>query len=96
MYNLDMLAIARTTKLTASGKENAEDETTETVNSPGPLLETEFYGGEQADEPENEEIGEDGWRAMYVLPLDRIKTLLCRQSEAVSYTHLTLPTKRIV
>jgi len=56
IFNLDMLAIARTTKLTATSKEKAEDETLEYVNAPGPLGETEFYGGEQTDEPENDDV----------------------------------------
>jgi len=34
IYNLDMLAIARTTKLTTTSKENLEDETVESVNTP--------------------------------------------------------------
>ena len=51
-----MLAIARTTKLTATSKEKVEDETLEHVNASGSLGETELYGGERADEPENE-----GW-----------------------------------
>ena len=51
-----MLTIARTTKLTAKSKEKLEDETVETVNTPGALVETEFYGGEHADEPENDDF----------------------------------------
>ena len=35
--NLDMLAIARTTKLTATSKEKVEDETSTHVNAPGSL-----------------------------------------------------------
>ena len=50
IYNLDMLAIARTTKLTATSKEKVEDETLEHVNASGSAVETEFYGGEQTDE----------------------------------------------
>ena len=57
-----MLTIARTTKLTATWKEKIEDETVETVNAPGPLGETEFYGGEQADEPEMDDIDAGTWR----------------------------------
>ena len=49
IYSLDMLGIARTTKLTTTSKEKLEDETVEPVNTPGPLVETEFYGGEHAD-----------------------------------------------
>ena len=49
-----MLAIARTTKLTATSKEKVEDETLEHVNASGSLGDTEFYGGEQTDEPETD------------------------------------------
>ena len=56
IYHLDMLTIARTTKLTATSKEKVEDETSNHVNASGSLLETEFHGGEQTDEPENDEV----------------------------------------
>ena len=54
IYNLDMLAIARSTKLTTTSKENVEDETIDSVEKPGSLVETEFHGGEQTEEPEND------------------------------------------
>ena len=56
IIHLDMLAIARSTKLTATSKEKVEDETVEDVSASGSLLETEFHGGEQTDEPENDEV----------------------------------------
>jgi len=66
IYNLDMLAIARTTKLTATSKEKVEDETTEEVKTRvDPVV--EFYGGEQTDEPEDEEAGAGSWRPSFFL-----------------------------
>ena len=53
IYNLDMLAVARTTKLTATSKEHIEDETDELGPAAKSAVETEFFGGEQIDEPEN-------------------------------------------
>ena len=81
IYNLDMLAIARSTKLTATSKEKVEDETLEPVSASGSLLETEFYGGEQTDEPENDEAGADSWRPEFVLKHDRLTAILSRHSE---------------
>ena len=49
IFHLDMLAIARTTKLTATSKENVGDETSEHVHASGSLGETDFYGGEQTE-----------------------------------------------
>ena len=71
IFNLDMLAIARTTKLTATEKEKVEDETVELGNAATSLGETEFYGGENTDEPENEDIDEGMWRPMFSLSHDR-------------------------
>ena len=64
IFNLDMLVIARTTKLTTTSKENVEDETLENVNVSGLAVETEFYGGEQADqlESEDEDVHAEAWR----------------------------------
>ena len=76
-----MLAIARTTKLTTTSKENLEDETVEPVNTPGPLVETEFYGGEQGDEPENDDDCAGAWRPEVHLELDRLTAILSRHSE---------------
>ena len=81
IYNLDMLAIARTTKLTATSKEKLEDETVELVNTPRPQVETEFYGGEQAEEPENEDFAAETWRPMFSLSHDRLTAILSRTSE---------------
>ena len=57
-----MIAIARTTKLTATSKEKVEDATLEHVTVSGSAVETEFYGGEQTEEPENEDVNADAWR----------------------------------
>ena len=81
IYNLDMLAIARTTKLTAKSKEKLEDETLETVNTPGALVETEFYGGEQADEPENDDFAAETWRPEFFFLHARLTAILSRHSE---------------
>ena len=81
IYNLDMLAIARTTKLTTTSKENIEDETVESVNTPGPAVETEFYGGEQTDEPENDDFAAETWRPRFSLLHERLTAILSRHSE---------------
>ena len=83
IYHLDMIAIARTTKLTTTSKEKVEDETMEPVNVP-PLVETEFHGGEQTDEPENDEVGPETWRPMFSLSLDQVNGLLSRRSEVAA------------
>ena len=50
-----------------------EDETVELVNTPRPILiETEFYGGEQAEEPENDDCAGESWRPMYNLDHARL------------------------
>ena len=79
-----MLAIARTTKLTATSKENVEDETSEHVNASGSLGETEFYGGEQTEEPENEEVGATAWRPMFSFSLDRLTAIVSRHSDVAA------------
>ena len=84
ILNLDMLAIARTTKLTATSKEKVEDETSEHVNASASLGETEFYGGEQTEEPENDEVGAETWRPMFSLSHDRLTALLARHSEVAA------------
>ena len=84
IYNLDMLTIARTTKLTATSKEKVEDETTEEVNSKPNSVETEFYGGEQTDEPEDEEARAEAWRPQFCLSLDRLTSILCRHAEVAA------------
>ena len=101
IYHLDMLAIARTTKLTATSKEKVEDETLEHVNVSGPAVVTEFYGGEQTEQPEDEDVDAESWRPRFSLGHDRLTAILSRHSEiaaasTVSYTHLTLPTNREV
>ena len=84
IYNLDMLAIARSTKLTATSKEKVEDEAVEHVSTSGSLLETEFHGGEQADEPENDDVGTDTWRPEFSLSHDKLTAILARHSEVAS------------
>ena len=80
-YNLDMLGLARTTKLTTTSKEKLEDETVEPVNTPGPLVETDFYGGEQADEPENDDLAAEMWCPMFSFSHARLTDILARHSE---------------
>ena len=84
IYNLDMLAIARSTKLTATSKEKVEDEAVEHVDTSGSLLETEFHGGEQADEPEDDDVGTDTWRPEFSLSHDKLTAILARHSEVAS------------
>ena len=82
IYNLDMLAIARTTKLTATSKEKIENETVEQVHAPGPLGETEFIGGEQIDAIENDdEFAAESWRPEFSLSHARLTAILSRHSE---------------
>ena len=82
IYNLDMLAIARTTKLTASTKETVEDESLEHAHASAAAAETEFYGGEQMDEPEDEDIAaSEAWRPRFAFNHDRLTKLLTRRSE---------------
>ena len=76
-----MLAFARTTKLTATSKEKLEDGTVEPVNTPRPQVETEFFGGEQAEEPENEDFAAETRHPMYSLSHARLTAILSRQSE---------------
>ena len=56
----------------------------EYVNAPGPLGETEFYGGEQTDAPENDDAGVDTWRPMFSLSHDRLTSILARHSEVAA------------
>ena len=84
IYNLDMLAIARSTKLTTTSNLKVEDETCEHVQSAAIGVETEFYGGEKIDEPENDDVCADSWRPMYEPSLERLTAILCRHSEVAS------------
>ena len=49
IYNLDMLSIARTTKISSESKTKAEDEDVGEHNERVANVETEFYGGEIND-----------------------------------------------
>ena len=84
IYHLDLLAIARTTKLTATSKEEVEDETSEHVNASASLGDTEFYGGEQADEPEADQVGAETWQPMFSFSHDRLTALLARHAEVAA------------
>ena len=79
-----MLAIARSTKLTTTSNLKVEDETCERVQSAAIGVETEFYGGEKIDEPENDDVCADSWRPMYEPSLERLTAILCRHSEVAS------------
>ena len=83
IFHLDMLVIARTTKLTTTPKENAENETVEDVNVSGLAIETEFYGGEQMENPEleDDDIFAEAWRPRFPLQHERLTAILSRQSE---------------
>ena len=84
LYNLDMLTIARTTKLTATSHEKVEDETNEEVKTKVNAVETEFYGGEQTDEPEDEDASAEAWRPMFTVSDDRLKAILARHAEVAA------------
>ncbi len=84
IYNLDMLTIARTTKLTAASKEKAEDETMEDLGGEQlhHQVDTEFYGGEQMQDPEDEELaGSEAWRPRHAFDHDKLVSILARQVE---------------
>ena len=84
IYHLDVLAIARTTKLTATSNEKLEDETLEHVNASDSLGDTEFYGCEQTDEPKTDEVGAETWRPMFSLSHDRLTAILARHAEVTA------------
>ena len=84
LFNLDMLAIARTTKLTATCKEQVEEESTEEAKALAPAIETEFHGGEQVEEPEDEDIATGSWRPEVVFSHDQLTSILSRQSEVAA------------
>lgn len=84
IYHLDMLAIARTTKLTATSKEKVEDETTEEAKTAAPLVETEFHGGEQGDEPADEDVVGGSWRPISLFSHDKLTAILSRESEVAA------------
>ena len=84
IFNLDMLAIARTTKLTTTCNQKVEDETTDDAKTSGTLFETEFHGGEQADEIEDEEIDAGSWRAEFLLSHEKLTAILSRHSEVAA------------
>ena len=77
-----MLAIARTTKLTTTSTEKVEDETLELDNASGAKVETEFYGGEQTEEPEDKDVPDaEAWRPKCPLRHNRLTAILARHSE---------------
>ena len=84
IFNLDMLAIARSTKLTAASKEKVEDETMEHVNAPASWGGTEFYGGEHAEEAEDDEAGAETWHPVFSFSRDRLSAILSRSSEVAA------------
>jgi hypothetical protein len=83
--NLDMIAIARTTKLTAGTKEKVEDEAVEETHVARSGIETEFYGGEQAEEAENEDIAaSEAWRPRFAFHHDKLTDILSRRTEVAA------------
>ena len=76
-----MLVIARTTKLTTSSKEKIEDETLEHEDVPKSTVETEFYGGEQAEEPEDDDIENNSHQPWFCFDGRKLATILARHSE---------------
>ncbi len=85
IYNLDMIAIARTTKLTDTKRANVEDESIEISNDQAVGVETEFYGGEQGPQSEDEDVtGSESWRARYVLDRAELVGILSRQDEVAA------------
>ena len=76
-----MLAVARTTKLTATSKEHIEDETDELGPAAKSAVETEFFGGEQINEPENEDGLDGAWAPACAFQPDKLIGILSRRSE---------------
>lgn len=82
IFNFSMLTIARTTKPASATKEKAEDESIVLSHGQGAAVETEFYGGEQMQDPEDEDgLGSEAWRAGYGLDHDKLVLILCRHVE---------------
>ena len=82
IYNLDMITIARTTKLTEGNKEKAEDESIELSHEQTASMETEFHGGEQGQDPEDEDLeGSAAWRPRFPLNRDALVEILSRRNE---------------
>ena len=85
IYNLDMITIARTIKLTDTKKANVEDESIELDNDLPVGVETEVYGGEQGPHSEDEDVtGSASWRARYVLDRAELAGILSRQDEVAA------------
>ncbi len=85
IYNLDMITVARTTKLTEASKEKAKDESVERSHDQAVGVESEFYGGEQGQEPENEDLqGSETWGARFPLNRDALVDILSRRVEIAS------------
>ena len=51
-----MITVARATKLTETKKANGEDESIELSHDQAVAAETQFYGGEQGPQSEDEDI----------------------------------------
>ena len=83
IFNLDMLSIARTTKLSAEPTVKAENETMDAQpKSPRPM-DTEFHGGEgneQEDPVEEDEHGEQN-ASRHVFNVDVLNQILTREGE---------------
>ena len=86
IYNLDMLSIARTTKLSTESKDKAEDEDLGESRENVANVETEFYGGETngGEELEDEDPTDLGWTPRHRLQHDELVKILVRSAEVAA------------
>ena len=83
IVNLDMLCIARTTKLSAEPKTTAENETLEAQPKSPRTVETEFHGGEgnELEEPEDEDTFALQNAPRHAFSTDVLNQILTRENE---------------
>ena len=80
-----MITIARATKLTEASKEKVENESIEPNHGQATGVETEFYGGEHRQEPEDENLaGTEAWKAEVVFNRDTLVDILFRRVEVAA------------
>ena len=88
LFNLDMLTIARTTKISAEqpAEMAAENETMEEHPEPRKEMETEMHGGQvdEQDEPEDEDLDSVQNAPRHVFDTDVLNRILTRENEIMA------------
>ena len=86
IFNLDMLCVARTTKLSAEPKVKAENETMEAQPRSPRAVETEFHGGEgnEPNEPEDEDQYVEQNQPRHAFDADVLSQILTREKEVTA------------